>query len=126
MTVSDVGSSFDHIFANPAISSDSACITETQSHREEPSVGNPADLDGLVNQNLCSNVSSMQTSVADGFAFNVEQLTCPVVIDFFCGSARLTASLKEVGVKDAFGVDHKLDKAVATAKRWDLTVESEQ
>ena len=126
MTVSDVGASFDHICANPTSSNDSACIAETQAHREEPSVGNPADLDGVVNQNLCSDVNSMQTSVTDGFAFNEEQLTCPVVIEFFCGSARLTASLKEVGIKDAFGVDHKLDKAVATAKRLDLTVESEQ
>jgi hypothetical protein len=97
MTVSDVGSSFDHTFANPAISSDSACIAETQSHREELSVGNSADLDGLVNQNLGSNVSSMQTSVADGFAFTVEHLTCPVVIDFFVAVPDLQRASKRLG-----------------------------
>ena len=51
----------------------------------------------------------MQSSTTDGFAFSIEQLTCPVVIDIFCGSARLTASLKELGFKDSFGVDHKLE-----------------
>ena len=97
MTVSDVGASFDHICANPASSNDSACIAETRAHREGPSVGNPADLDGVVNQNLCSNVDSMQTSVADGFAFNEEQLTCPVVIEFFVAVPDLQPASKRLG-----------------------------
>ena len=126
MTVSDVGSSFDDNFANHSIGSDSACTAQSQEQRGEPSVGNPEDMEGLVNHNLCSTVSSMQSSVADGFAFSIEQLTCPVVIEIFSGSARLTASLKEVGIRDAFGVDHKLDKAVATAKRLGLTAEKDQ
>ncbi|CAL1133476.1 unnamed protein product [Cladocopium goreaui] len=33
---------------------------------------------------------------------------------------------EEVGFQDSFGVDHKLDKAVATAKRLDLTEKTDQ
>ncbi|CAL1148854.1 unnamed protein product [Cladocopium goreaui] len=44
------------------------------------------------------------------FDFSNEQLKGPVVIEVFCGSARVTASLKEVGLTQSFGVDHVLDK----------------
>ena len=102
-----------------------AGTTSTTPQAEQPAVWNPVALDGSVNHSLCSEASQMQSS-KDGFAFSIEQLTCPVVIEIFCGSARLTASLKEVGLKDSFGVDHKLDKAVAAAKRLDLTEETDQ
>ena len=55
------------------------------------------------------------------FDFSNEQLKGPVVIEVLCGSARVTASLKEVGLTQSFGVDHVLDKAVSAAKRLDLT-----
>jgi hypothetical protein len=103
-----------------------AGATSTTPQAEQPAAWNPVALDGSVNHSLCSEASQTQSSTTDGFAFGVEQLTCPVVIEFFCGSARLTASLKEVGFKDSFGVDHKLDKAVATAKRLDLTEKTDQ
>ena len=35
-----------------------------------------------------------------------EQLSGPVVIEMFCGSARVTAALKQLGVHNSFGVDH--------------------
>ncbi|CAL1136168.1 unnamed protein product, partial [Cladocopium goreaui] len=44
------------------------------------------------------------------FDFSNEQLKGPVVIEVFCGSARVTASLKEVGLTHSFGVGHVLDK----------------
>ena len=62
----------------------------------------------------------------DNFAFSAEQITCPVIIEVFCGSARVTASLKELGLVESFGVDHEVNKAIATAKRLDLTVSRDQ
>lgn len=62
----------------------------------------------------------------NSFGFSMEQLKGPVVIEVFCGSARVTASLKELGLKDSFGVDHSLDKAVSAAKRLDLTQPTDQ
>ena len=58
--------------------------------------------------------------------FSAEQLRCPVVIEIFCGSARVTASLKLLGLDACFGVDHKVKKATATAKELDLTVKQHQ
>ena len=52
--------------------------------------------------------------------------SCPVIIEVFCGSARVTASLKELGLVESFGVDHEVDKAIATAKKLDLTVREDQ
>ena len=60
------------------------------------------------------------------FAFSPDQLKGPVVIEVFCGSARVTACLKELGLKESFGVDHVLDKAVSSAKRLDLTQDADQ
>ena len=60
------------------------------------------------------------------FAFSLDQLKGPVVIEVFCGSARVTACLKELGLKESFGVDHVLDKATSAAKRLDLTLEADQ
>ena len=123
--VKNVGSSLEAVLEKKDMHvSDST--DQVPIHQEESSVRNPADTDGLVNQHLCSKVVTEQVTADDGFSFSIEQLTCPVVIDFFCGSARLTASIKEVGLRDSFGVDHKLDKAIAAAKRLDLTVEKDQ
>ena len=62
----------------------------------------------------------------NSFDFSMEQLKGPVVIEVFCGSARVTASLKELGLNESFGVDHVLDKAVSAAKRLDLTQPADQ
>ena len=58
--------------------------------------------------------------------FSIEQLQCPVIIEVFCGSARVTASLRALGVKSACGVDHDTTKAVAAAKNLDLSTHSGQ
>ena len=58
--------------------------------------------------------------------FSLEQLQCPVIIEVFCGSARVTASLRAIGVKSAFGVDHDTTKAVAAAKNLDLSTQTGQ
>ena len=50
-----------------------------------------------------------------------EQLKCPVVIEVFSGSARVTAALRAIGFKSSFGVDHDVSKAVAAVKQLDLT-----
>ena len=60
------------------------------------------------------------------FSFSTEQITCPVIIEVFCGSARVTASLKELGLVESFGVDHEVDKAIATVKKLDLTDKEDQ
>ena len=57
----------------------------------------------------------------DGFRFSTDQIKCPVVIEIFCGSARITACMKTIGFHASFGIDHKLDKATSSAKKLDLT-----
>ena len=54
------------------------------------------------------------------------QISSPVVVEIFCGSARLTSCIKSLGMTASFGVDHKLDKVVATAKQLDLTLPEHQ
>lgn len=51
---------------------------------------------------------------------------CPVVIEIFAGSGRVTAHLKHVGIKAAFGVDHKLLSKIAPIKVCDLTTKTGQ
>ena len=55
-----------------------------------------------------------------------EQIKCPVIIEVFCGSARVTASLRAIGLSSAFGVDHDTSKAVASAKVLDLSTKHGQ
>ena len=62
----------------------------------------------------------------DNFSFSSHQLSCPVIIEVFCGTARVTACLKELGLSEAFGVDHETGKAVATVKQLDLTLQRDQ
>ena len=49
-----------------------------------------------------------------------------MIIEISCGSARVTASLKLLGLEACFGVDHKIHKATATAKELDLTIKEHQ
>ena len=65
-------------------------------------------------------------SVQNNFVFSEKQIACPVVIEVFCGSARVTASLKELGLVEAFGVDHEVGKAIATVRKLDLTLSKDQ
>lgn len=60
------------------------------------------------------------------FHLTEAQIKCPVVVEIFCGSARLTASLKVLGLSSSFGVDHKVDKAISSAKELDLTKHEHQ
>ena len=65
-----------------------------------------------------------QASVGDTLSgLSLEQLRCPVVIEVFCGSARVTAALRAVGIKSSFGVDHDVSKAIAAFKQLDLTTQ---
>ena len=66
------------------------------------------------------------SSTTCNVSFSEVQISCPTVIEIFCGSARVTASLKELGLSASFGVDHDTKKAVSTAKRLDLTLTSDQ
>ena len=65
-------------------------------------------------------------TAVDYVIFSEIQISCPTVIEIFCGSARVTASLKELGLNQSFGVDHDVRKAESTAKRLDLTLKSDQ
>ena len=48
----------------------------------------------------------------------------PVVIEIFCGSSRVTACLKAIGLTSSFGVDRTKVKAVSTCKIADLSCAS--
>ena len=54
------------------------------------------------------------------------ELENPVIIEIFCGSARVTACLKMVGLTSSFGVDHIKGKAISQCKVADLTTEAGQ
>ena len=60
------------------------------------------------------------------FSMTPEQIKCPVIIEIFCGSGRVTASLKFLGLSACFGVDHVLDKTFTSAKQLDLTLKEHQ
>ena len=79
-----------------------------------------------LNDSEMQQLPSGKVSGKSSFVFSMEQLKGPVVIEVFCGSARVTACLKELGIRDSFGVDHNLEKAVSTAKRLDLTNHADQ
>ena len=51
---------------------------------------------------------------------------CPVIIELFAGSGRVTAHLKHIGIKSAFGVDHKMLSKIAPIKICDLTTKQGQ
>ena len=50
----------------------------------------------------------------------------PVVIELFAGSGRVTAALKALGVRSAFGVDHKKLSTIAPIMIADLTTKAGQ
>ena len=77
---------------------------------EEPSKGEPNFLPYKVNQ-----------MSPDFDVYASVPLTCPVVIELFAGSGRVTAQLKHIGVKSAFGVDHKNLSKIAPIQVCDLS-----
>ena len=101
---------------------------------EEPSQTNPEQESGHhpFAQNVAQAPSFESNSFepfnfdSDKFTFSAEQLTCPVVIEIFCGSSRVTACLKLLGLQSSFGVDHNVNKATATANELDLTLKEHQ
>ena len=50
----------------------------------------------------------------------------PVIIEMFCGTARVTACLKAIGLKDSFGVDHIKNQAISTMKLADSSTSQGQ
>ena len=82
--------------------------------------------DNMPSQSQDGMTKPLETPECKTFSFNANQLKGPVVIEVFCGSARVTSCLKELGIRGAFGVDHVVDKATSTVKRLDLTVEADQ
>ena len=78
-------------------------------------------------QDSVAQTPNFETSDGKGdFQFSADQMKCPVVIEIFCGSARITACMKALGFHASFGIDHKLDKATSSAKRLDLTQVEQQ
>ena len=63
---------------------------------------------------------------SNSFDFPAEQLKCPLVVEVFCGSGRVTASLKSLGMAGSFGIDHKVNKSAAAVKQLDLTLHEHQ
>ena len=55
-----------------------------------------------------------------------ENISHAVIIEMFCGTARVTACLKAIGLRDSFGVDHIKSKAASTTKIADLTTKHGQ
>ena len=56
----------------------------------------------------------------------IEKIKHPVIIEMFCGTARVTACLKAIGLQDSFGVDHIKSKAISTVKTSDVTTKHGQ
>ena len=78
------GTNFDSsLDDNFVSSSDTAEATDRPVVQVQPSPQKSEELPDLVNHSLGSGQPEMQSEATDGFAFSVEQLTCPVVIDFF-------------------------------------------
>ena len=50
-----------------------------------------------------------------------EDFSCPVLVEIFCGSARVTACVRALGSTHSFGIDHVKKSAVAPVKLVDLT-----
>ena len=50
-----------------------------------------------------------------------EDFSCPVLVEIFCGSARVTACVRALGATHSFGIDHVKKSAVAPVKLVDLT-----
>ena len=84
--------------------------TSDDKNRVEPSKGGPNDPSYKVSQ------------VGPDFdVYASLPITCPVVIELIAGSGRVTAQLKHVGVKSAFGVDHKNLSKIAPIQVCDLS-----
>ena len=59
---------------------------------------------------------SSEAPKVQGASLEIENMKHPVIIEMFCGTARVTACLKAIGLQDSFGVDHIKSKAVSILK----------
>ena len=75
-----------------------------------------------------ANASSSVSNSFDreSFKFCEDQITSPVVIEIFLWQCQAHGMHESLGMTASFGVDHKLDKAVASAKQLDLTLPEHQ
>ena len=98
----------------------------------------PAEVPGTASISQVQSSHPLVPSVADvpnfdansfdsaNFEFTAEQLNCPLVLEIFCGSGRVTASLKSLGMSGSFGIDHKVKNSTTTVKELDLTLPEHQ
>ena len=78
------GTNFDSSFDDSFVSlSDRAEVADSSVVQVQSSPQNLEESQDLVNHSLSSGQPEMQSEATDGFAFSVEQLTCPVVIEIF-------------------------------------------
>ena len=108
-----VKENFAKVLQDPKKFSDSS----QRPHQAEVGHDNPGNFDA---------VEMRSHFLQSDFSFSDEQIACPVIIEVFCGSARVTASLKEIGLSESFGIDHEVSKAIATVRKLDLTLSKDQ
>ena len=114
----------------------SISLKASQSEQDSPSVPNLDMSANEVQETFVSSSSSTKVLQTDtGYSetpelqeafVKAENISHPVVIEMFCGTARVTACLKAIGLRDSFGVDHIKSKAVSTMKIADLTTKHGQ
>ena len=108
----------------------------SQTEQDSPSVPNLYMSANEVQDTFVSSSSSTKVLQTDtGYSetpemqeafVKAENISHPVIIEMFCGTARVTACLKAIGLRDSFGVDHIKSKAVSTMKIADLTTKHGQ
>ena len=118
---------FDSNLKSPSVS-----LNASQSEQNSPPVPNfdmSADevQDTFVSSSSPTKVLQTDTSYSDTPELQetfveAENISHPVIIEMFCGTARVTACLEAIGLRDSFGVDHIKSKAVSTLKIADLTM----
>ena len=82
--------------------------------------------DRYAQSNPCMSESRRRGPGTDEVLLSCQPKECPLVIELFAGSGRVTAHLKHVGIKSAFGVDHKVLSKIAPIKVCDLTTKQGQ
>ena len=102
-----------------------------QDNRETPHVAKPNDKP--VQDKIFPELSEhlKRKSPSSDPCFSIKKSTKankdgPIVIELFAGSGRVTAALKALGVRSAFGVDHRKISAVAPIMVADLTTRAGQ
>ena len=119
---------FSQPAAQPAHSEEHHLNPKSDFPLEADAITDQSHGDRIVSPSKCAEIFPPQSesvnAPVDGLS--AEQIKCPVIIEVFCGSARVTASLRAIGMTSAFGVDHDTSKAVAAAKVLDLSTKHGQ